>query len=519
MMRLHPFKQDIEDLLGKQDEVYCFPSLTTGRIMFRRPQPSFESAAGFPLQPPPKSMRPKSASARPYQTQPPTMVGKRRPRPVSANFVRLDGVHVPVPRKRKGTLLERLQRQVITRRLTVYQTFRGQDAFRKGVCTICQARTALAMLAFDLEEEDYAELIERYSDDYGFFMYPKFCADIDPKTPSVLGQAVTSTMPRSTPRPKSAMTVSSARQARLAASGWTTPQTGGVPVSPSPPSPPPSVEGWGLRPATTPPQATTQAQQDGKEHHEHQHQERAADQTQKKPEKKVAEEGSPEGAEPELVDPSACRPEDQAPVEFEYEDEEVAATNPEPEGQLPIACEHTSRLPAGSSFRLIGPYTGVGQNSRPKPPKPSLDITLAKLVKDVKCRGLHVVAPFDDIARARWAAPGHVTSSQYARAMDSLRFNLTQEELLVIFHAFKDDEWGNEFNYVKFADTVDVSRQRNPGVRPRRPNCYNPYYDAKGHIRPLHPGVRRPVSAPAGRAGARRHGVGAPACRPLGMMG
>jgi len=137
-----------------------------------------------------------------------------------------------------------------------------------------------------------------------------------------------------------------------------------------------------------------------------------------------------------------------------------------------------------------------------------LEDVLVRMSIFVKSRGLEVAGVFDDFARSRWSSPGHVTTSQYSRAMDSLGFRLTQQELLSVFHAFADTVCGNEFNYVKFSDSIDPSRGTSApatGSRSTRPHTPSrngsQYYDRNGRILPL---TSRPSSAPSTRCPVRR---------------
>lgn len=157
------------------------------------------------------------------------------------------------------------------------------------------------------------------------------------------------------------------------------------------------------------------------------------------------------------------------------------------------------------------------------PERSILDRLHETVAYNVKSRSLDILGAFDNLARARWAKPGHVTVSQFFRAMHSLGLALAQPDLSVLCSAYCDTELGNEFNYVDFCSLVDprtVSAQASKAVRQVIQKLHvekcqiqsphnNPYFDRRGKVRPY-----------VGPRPVRTRGIPQPPkARPLTMSG
>lgn len=147
-----------------------------------------------------------------------------------------------------------------------------------------------------------------------------------------------------------------------------------------------------------------------------------------------------------------------------------------------------------------------------------LQNVLAKRVKD---RGIDLLSVFDDFCATRWAKPYHVTRDQFARAMDMLGLKMNEDQRSLICDVY-GDMTGNEMNYVDFCTAVDSScaramtrttlknkalaEQAMPG---KKANTI--YFGDSGQIKPLR---ARSYSAPSLRARA----VARPAGKKSGVL-
>jgi len=162
----------------------------------------------------------------------------------------------------------------------------------------------------------------------------------------------------------------------------------------------------------------------------------------------------------------------------------------------------------------------------------SLKKTHVAVSKEVHSRGMNILPVFLNYARARWAAPNHVTIAQYWRAMDMLAVrSVSKLELGLLCMAYCDTDLGNEFNYVDFCAMIDPLNSlasANKAVQqhvkqhlfefhgakqPRQVG--NPYYDRTGNVKPC---PRPPPPSTKARRPNLRHQAGMPA-RVLGMTG
>jgi len=131
---------------------------------------------------------------------------------------------------------------------------------------------------------------------------------------------------------------------------------------------------------------------------------------------------------------------------------------------------------------------------------------IAMFSRRVSDRRMEILSLFEDHAGMRWASPGHVTVSQFARAIDMLGFRLKREEMEAVCRVYCDTEIKNEFNYVEFCAAVDPISGRDcrakgmseearkyyesiQGKREPKPLMdkanQNPYYDKFGRVKPL----------------------------------
>lgn len=89
---------------------------------------------------------------------------------------------------------------------------------------------------------------------------------------------------------------------------------------------------------------------------------------------------------------------------------------------------------------------------------------LCRLSKHIKTRGMEPFRSFDHFG-TRWAKPGHVTLTQFHRAMDSIGVPLREEELRILFLTFAGERGNpNEFNYTKFCSSINLNERFNPGA-------------------------------------------------------
>lgn len=129
-----------------------------------------------------------------------------------------------------------------------------------------------------------------------------------------------------------------------------------------------------------------------------------------------------------------------------------------------------------------------------------LEELLAQLSSRVHLRRMEIRSTFNDFNQnAPTARPGHVTLSQFPRAMTMLGFTLSKEHVQLLCQAYCDSADGDSFNYLEFCTDIDKGSTPTdpPSVRMPRPATY---FDEDGRVVPL--GIRRPVSAPCGRVNA-----------------
>lgn len=74
---------------------------------------------------------------------------------------------------------ERIQTQVLMKRIRIGEFFRDYDKLRKGKVTGNQFTTVLSMLNFKLTDEEYDFLMEKYKTDDGLVNYSAFVESID----------------------------------------------------------------------------------------------------------------------------------------------------------------------------------------------------------------------------------------------------------------------------------------------------------------------------------------------------
>lgn len=75
----------------------------------------------------------------------------------------------------------RLQASVLMKRVRIEEFFRDFDKLRKGKVTIPQFKSILSMMKFNLTEEEFESLANRYrtDDPEGMFNYSAFCHNIN----------------------------------------------------------------------------------------------------------------------------------------------------------------------------------------------------------------------------------------------------------------------------------------------------------------------------------------------------
>ncbi len=76
---------------------------------------------------------------------------------------------------------QRLQAMVVMKRVRVEEFFRDFDKLRKGKVTIPQFKQILSMMNFNLTEEEFNSLADRYrtQDPEGTFNYFAFCGSVN----------------------------------------------------------------------------------------------------------------------------------------------------------------------------------------------------------------------------------------------------------------------------------------------------------------------------------------------------
>jgi len=74
---------------------------------------------------------------------------------------------------------ERIQNMVVIKRVRIGEFFRDYDKLRKGKVTGNQFTSVLSMLDFNLTDEEYDFLIEKYKTADGMFQYSTFVDNID----------------------------------------------------------------------------------------------------------------------------------------------------------------------------------------------------------------------------------------------------------------------------------------------------------------------------------------------------
>ena len=74
---------------------------------------------------------------------------------------------------------ERIQTQVVMKRVRIGEFFRDYDKLRKGKITPSQFKGALSMLKFYMTEEEYESLVQKYITDDGMVKYIDFVENID----------------------------------------------------------------------------------------------------------------------------------------------------------------------------------------------------------------------------------------------------------------------------------------------------------------------------------------------------
>jgi len=78
-------------------------------------------------------------------------------------------------------VVKKLQAKIMEKRLRANEFFRDFDPLRKGFCTAGQLKTVLTILKLEkeIDRNDFAVLMHKYTREDGMFCYAMFCRDID----------------------------------------------------------------------------------------------------------------------------------------------------------------------------------------------------------------------------------------------------------------------------------------------------------------------------------------------------
>jgi len=84
-------------------------------------------------------------------------------------------------------------------------------------------------------------------------------------------------------------------------------------------------------------------------------------------------------------------------------------------------------------------------------------------------RRLELFPVLEDLSRSRWATSGHVTESQFVRAIKALNLDLdlTEKDMNTLLEKYCDTELANEFNYLDFCKSIEMRMSKMTFIQSR----------------------------------------------------